>query len=113
MKHALVLSASVAVVLSSLSGMSYAHENGPFTITDNFQATNASCSRIRGLAKRDLRKRVRAHCQSTHDSGPNALRNTSFRKGTCEKTKNQPAVNGVAVLNTTRLIDASFTGQCR
>ena len=55
---------------------------------DNFQRSGGiNCAGAWNQVKAELRDRAQRHCRIEHGSGANALRQTSFIKGTCQKIK--------------------------
>lgn len=103
----------LAAAVASLTALAYAHESGPQSYPLNASqnvityTTINRCARGQTFTRTALRDQARNHCRSTHDTGANALRNSRYIKGQCDKVK---TANG----NTTITISgARFVAQCR
>ena len=113
-RHAILsLAIAAAWVVASpfaLPSTAQAHEFGPRTYdwnADQPTLRRRTCSGARNMVKRSLRDQARRHCRTEHDSGSNALRRTSFSKGTCTK------VNAPGQGSSARITGARYTATCR
>ena len=102
---------AVALGLALLpAGAAQAHDFGPFPVTQRAEGGSGSASSCRNAhnqVRRAMRRAAREHCQATHDSGQNALRNQRFARGTCTKVKRA----GQATVYT--ITGASYSAVCR
>ena len=103
--------ASLAVatgILASAIAQAGAHEVVTHVQRDNVQRTGGiNCAGAWSQVKSELRDRAQRHCRIEHGSGANALRQTSFIKGTCQKIKT-PGSKAVY-----QLTGGQFSYRCR